>query len=174
MTAAASQRLLRPGPIVLLLVVAALLATGTFLAEPMRVTSSSMTPTLRAGDHVLVDKSAYRHSGPARRDLVVFNAPPGAAEAGRLLKRVVAVARDEVAIEDGALVVNRAVVVEPAIDTSRIDGVYSGPVTVPPGTVFVLGDNRADSIDSRNFGPVSTPRVLGRVALRLWPRPGAL
>jgi signal peptidase I len=123
---------------------------------------------------VLVDKSAYRHSGPARRDLVVFNAPPGAAEAGRLLKRVVAVAGDEVAIEDGALVVNRAVVVEPAIDTSRIDGVYSGPVTVPPGTVFVLGDNRADSIDSRNFGPVSTPRVLGRVALRLWPRPGAL
>jgi signal peptidase I len=174
MTAAASQRLLRPGPIVLLLVVAALLATGTFLAEPMRVTSSSMTPTLRAGDHVLVDKSAYRHSGPARRDLVVFNAPPGAAEAGRLLKRVVAVARDEVAIEDGALVVNRAVVVEPAIDTSRIDGVYYGPVTVPPGTVFVLGDNRADSIDSRNFGPVSTPRVLGRVALRLWPRPGAV
>jgi signal peptidase I len=70
--------------------------------------------------------------------------------------------------------VNRAVVAEPAIDTSRIDGAYFEPVTVPPGTVFVLGDNRADSIDSRNFGPVSTQSVLGRVALRLLPKPGAL
>jgi signal peptidase I len=174
MSLPASRRLLRPGPIALLLVVAALLATGSFLAEPMRVTSISMVPTLNAGDHVLVDKSAYRHSGPARRDLVVFKAPPGAAEAGWLVKRVVAVAGDEVSIEDGALVVNRAVAAEPAIDTSRIDGAYFEPVTVPPGTVFVLGDNRADSIDSRNFGPVSTQSVLGRVAVRLWPRPGAL
>jgi len=72
-------------------------------------------------------------------------------------------------IEDGILVVNGQPVTERYLDQSRVDGVYYGPVTVAPGCVFMLGDNRANSVDSRTFGPVPAADLVGRVELRLWP-----
>ncbi|MFG2110978.1 signal peptidase I [Micromonospora chersina] len=143
-------------------VVAAIVASGVFVAEPMRVPTGSMRPTLQPGDHVLVGKLAE----PGRGDLAVF------ARSGELsVKRVVALGGDEIGIEDGELVVNGRTVEEPYVDHRLLDGVYFGPVTVPPGSVFVLGDNRTDSIDSRTFGPVARSDVLGRVVLRLWRQP---
>jgi signal peptidase I len=125
-----------------------------------------MLPTLRAGDRVLVDKRAYRDALPRRGDLVVFHAP----RTGDVtLKRAVGLPGDTVAIEDGVLVVNGGRRVEPYADPDAIDSVYFGPVRVPAGAVFVLGDNRADSIDSREFGAVSRGRLMGRVQVRLWP-----
>lgn len=58
---------------------------------------------------------------------------------------------------------------EPYVDQRAVDSVYFGPVTVPDGTVFVLGDNRGESIDSRSYGPVPLEAVVGRVAWRIWP-----
>ncbi|MFI0959983.1 signal peptidase I [Streptomyces sp. NPDC021080] len=140
---------------------------GTFLVEPVRVESTSMEPTLSAGDHLLVDDRAYRGAPPRRGDLVVFD------ESGAtLVKRVVAVAGDTVAIEDGVLEVDGRAVEEPAVDPKTVDGMYYGPARVPDGTVFVLGDNRRHSVDSRQFGPVPVTKVTGRVILRWWPRPG--
>ncbi|NMH93648.1 signal peptidase I [Pseudonocardia bannensis] len=139
--------------------------------EPVRIPSNSMAPTLAAGDHVVLD---HREFTPARGDLIAFTDPTGATRDGLMVKRVAAVAGDEVGLEDGVLVVNGAAVVEPYADRSRLDGVYLGPLVVPAGKLFVLGDNRGDSVDSRTFGPIDAGTVEGRIELRLFPDPGPL
>ena len=151
-----------------LVAVIALLAVGRYVvAEPFGIPSASMAPTLRQGDSVLVDKLAYRgHRVPGRGDLIVFHAP----RTGELtLKRVVATAGQTVGIEDGRLVVDGHRPTEPYTDPDAIDSVYFGPVRVPAGAVFVLGDNRANSVDSRSFGSVPDRDVVGRVRARIWP-----
>jgi signal peptidase I len=166
--ARADKGVLRRLPLGLVLaVVAVLVLAKTFVAEPMRIPSDSMKPTLLPGDQVLVDKLAYRGGGmPHRGDLAVFHDP----RTGEiLLKRVVAVAGDRVGLEDGVLVVNGRRPVEPYADQKSIDSVYFGPVRVRPGSFFVLGDNRANSEDSRVFGSVPTDRLIGEARVRLWP-----
>jgi signal peptidase I len=150
-----------------LLLVAVLAVLRLAVAEPFRIRSESMLPTLHSGDQVLVDKRAYGHVGSERRgDLAVLRAP----RSGQiLLKRIVAVAGDTVAIEDGLLYVDGRRRIEPYVDQRAIDGLYFGPVRVPQGAVFVLGDNRANSEDSRAFGAVATGRLIGRVSARVWP-----
>ena len=143
-----------------LLAVLALVAVWTFVAEPLRVTSVSMEPGLRAGEHVLVDKLTYRTRRPRRDELIVFPQPGD----GQLaVKRVVGLPGDSVALEDGVLVVNDAVRHESYVDHRTVDSVYFGPKIIPPGTVFVMGDNRGPSIDSRDYGPVAVDSIVGRV-----------
>jgi len=151
-----------------LLVVAALVVTArVFFFEPFKTDGLSMVPTLRSGDQVLVDKRAYRGSKlPQRGDLVVFHAP----RTGDVtLKRAIGLPGDTVGIEDGVLVVNGRRQVEPYADPEAIDSVYFGPVRVRPGTVFLLGDNRLDSRDSRDFGSVAGGELIGRVRGLIWP-----
>jgi signal peptidase I len=147
-------------------VVALLVAGRAYFGEPFKIEGGSMEPTLRGGDRVLVDKRAYDDAPPRRGELVAFDAPGGD---GVLLKRVVAVAGDTVGIEDGLLVVDGRRPREPYADQKSIDSVYFGPVKVRPGTVFVLGDNRANSEDSRDFGGVPVDDVIGRARTRIWP-----
>jgi signal peptidase I len=148
------------------LIAGALLFVRLVVAEPFRIVSASMVPTLEEGDSVLVDKLAYGDDGPRRGELIVFEAP----RTGDVtLKRVVGVGGDRVAIEDGLLVVNGRRPDEPYTDPDAIDSVYFGPVRVPAGSVFVLGDNRRDSADSRRFGAVPVDDVIGRVRARIWP-----
>lgn len=146
----------------------ALLLGGLLPVEVVRVESDSMAPTVQAGDRLLV-----RHGpGDVRRgDVLVLRDPHGA---GALVKRVVAVGGQRVAIEDGVLVVDAVPVAEPYADPDRIDGVFHRPRLVPPGHVFVLGDDRRESVDSRDFGPVPVSDVIGRVVWRLGPVPGRL
>lgn len=149
-----------------LLLVAA--TSGLLPVQPMRVDSDSMTPTVASGDLLLV-----RHGhGPVHRGDVVAVASP--LDDGMLVKRVVGVGGDEVAIEDGVLVVDGTPVCEPAIDPARLDGVWFGPVPVPEGELFLLSDSRDGSVDSRAFGPVPESSLVGTVTARLWPDPGAL
>ena len=161
-----AHRLRNAALVALLAIVALGLLLVPLVAEPFRIPSASMAPTIQAGDHVVVDKRAYRDAAPDRGELAVFRAP-GAGEV--TLKRVIGVPGDQVAIEDGALLVNGRRQTEPYADPASIDSEFFGPITVRPGTVFVLGDNRADSIDSRDFGAVRTDRLIGRVAARVWP-----
>ena len=76
---------------------------------------------------------------------------------------MIGLAGDSVAISDAVLEVNARPVVEPYVDSSHMDGTYFGPVTVPPGTAFVLGDNRGSSIDSRDYGPIELDQMAGTV-----------
>ena len=146
----------------LVVAAAALLAVRSFVAEPFKIPSQSMAPTLVRGDQVIVDKLAH----PGVGDLVVFHAP---SSGEIMLKRVVAVGGDTVAIEDGVLYVDGRRRAEPYTDPDAIDSVYFGPVKVAPGALFVLGDNRADSKDSRDLGPVPVGDVIGRASARIWP-----
>ena len=149
------------------LLVAASVA-GLLPLQPMRVDSDSMQPTLAAGDLVLVEHDP----GRIRRGDVVAARHP--VTGGLLVKRVAGTGGDRVAIEDGRLVVNGEPVCEVGVDPARLDGVFFGPVTVPAGELFLLGDARAGSVDSRAFGPVALGEVVGAVRARVWPAPGGL
>jgi signal peptidase I len=141
-----------------------LVAIRIFVAEPFRIPSESMAPTLEPGDQALVTKVG---GAPHRGDLVAFHAP----RTGEvMLKRVVAVGGDTVGLEDGVLVVNGRRPAEPYVaDPDAIDSVYFGPVKVAQGSLFVLGDNRGNSDDSRDYGTVPERSVIGRATARVWP-----
>lgn len=145
--------------------IALMVVVRAFVAEPFGVPTTSMAPTLHPGDHVLVNKLAYRFGGPRRGDLVVFRPPSG----GLMLKRVIGLGGDRVSIDDGVLHVNGSAVREPFVNRRLVDSVFFGPVRVPSAAVFVMGDSRSDSLDSRTFGAVGRGRILGRVDVRLWP-----
>jgi signal peptidase I len=139
------------------LLLTALLGTREFVLTPVSVQGVSMEPTVHDGTAFVA-----RWTDPAdlhRGQLVVFRDPQGTLA----LKRVVGVTGDHVAIRDAVLEVDDRPVNEPYVDQSRIDGTYFGPVTVPKGAIFVMGDNRAPSIDSREYGAVTFDRVVGRV-----------
>jgi signal peptidase I len=134
------------------------------VAQPLRIVTGSMTPTLVPGEHVLATRLGRTDGDWRRGDLAVIHD-------GKVLlvKRVVGVAHDRVALRDGRLWRNGHPVREPWSDPRRIDGVYYGPVTVPAGHVLVMGDNRRESRDSRVFGPVPVGELRGRVVGVLWP-----
>ena len=160
-------RLLR-GTALVLVATAVLLVSGVLPVQAIRIPTDSMTPTISPGDHLLLDKRAA--TDPVVGDVVVVSDPFGD---GLIVKRVVAVGGDSIGFEDGILVRNGRPVDEP-YTTDFLDGVYYGPDVVPPGQLYLLGDNRFDSEDSRNFGPVPADTVVGRVVGRLFPSPGRL
>jgi signal peptidase I len=165
-SAAEPARRRRPSGIAVgVALIATLAIVRIFVAEPFRIPTESMEPTLKPGDQALVSKLSGHD--PARGQLVAFHSPRNGGEL--LLKRVVAVGGDTVGLEDGVLVVDGRQVREPFVDHKAIDSVYFGPVRVRPGTVFVMGDNRANSEDSRDFGAVRTSSIIGRAVARVWP-----
>ena len=130
-----------------------------YLLDAFYVPTSSMVPTLEVNDRVLVNKLVYRFGEPERGDIVVFEAPDGMT---RLIKRVVGVPGDRIAVERGTLVVNGERQEEPYLNPELPDESTYGPITVPEGCVFAMGDNRADSEDSRFLGPVPEEYVVGK------------
>ena len=144
--------------------VTAVLGARLTVCDPVRVSSGSMAPTLCTGDVVVVNHLAPRQ-GLAVGDIVTFPSPTDGEE---LIKRVVATGGQRVEIADAVLLVDGQAVVESYVDPETIDGVYFGPVTVPPDQVFVLGDDREVSVDSRTYGPVPVSQVDGRVYGTLW------
>lgn len=148
----------------LIAVVLVLVGVRAVLLLPLRVHGDSMRPTIRAGDIVLVARFGRHWQAVGRGDVVVLNDAAG----GRSVKRVVATGGQQVKIEDAVLLVDGQAVNEPWVDRDSVDGLYFGPVVVPAGSVFVLGDDRARSVDSRHDGPVPLDRLLGRVVVRIW------
>ena len=144
------------------LLAAGLLASRLWLVEPVTVSSESMEPALPKGSTVLMFKPGPMLGSLRAGDLVVFTSPE---DGNAAVKRAIAFAGQTVAIEDSVLVVDGVPQAEPGIDHSRIDGTYFGPVMVPAGHVFVLGDNRAGSIDSRIYGSVPLESLQATVLL---------
>ena len=172
-----------PWVLPLMLVLAFNLVFGVvrpFVAEPMRVPSKSMAPTLKPKDRMLTNKLAYDLTNPDRGDLVVFRSvEKGKKE--RLVKRAVGLPGDVVHVDRGVLKVNGEPQNEPYVSkakgSKKRDGARKappgvntfGPMLVPEDHVFVMGDNRAHSHDSRYFGPVPRENLIGEASLRFWP-----
>jgi signal peptidase I len=158
-----------------------------FVFQAFYIPSESMLPTLHVNDRVIVSKISYRLHAPRRGDVVVFDAPPGqphrreaswapirflrgllAPSAEEYVKRVIGVPGDRIEGRGGHIYVNGKVLVEPYLPPSTHTETFTERV-VPPGRLFVLGDNRAASFDSRSFGPIRGSSVAGRVVTRVWP-----
>jgi signal peptidase I len=138
-----------------------------FVVEAFYIPSESMVPTLQVGDRVLVNKFIYRFTEPERRDIVVFKSVEGGGE--DLIKRVVGVPGDKISVRGGKLLVNGERQREPYVNRRFPDRSFAASTTVPKGHVFVMGDNRANSRDSRYFGPVPNKKIEGEAFLRFWP-----
>lgn len=178
---------------VLILVVAALVAIliQSFFLKAFIIPSTSMSPTLQIGDRVMVEKVTYYFRKPKRGDIIVFRYPPQDKQALNTtnpfywpieqiletlhlahrgttpyVKRVVATEGETVELRKGKLYINGKLIPEKyAVD----DGSDFGPVKVPKGMVFCMGDNRPNSRDSRFWGPVPIRSIIGRVFLIWWP-----
>ena len=132
------------------------------VSERIRVESISMQPTLYPGDYVIVNKLAYRFSGsPERGDVIVFRYPPNP-EAIPYIKRVVGLPGDQIHIADGKVSINGQLTIEPYLTVATTRG---GDWTVPDGQLFVMGDNRNNSSDSRTWGFVPFDNIIGRAEL---------
>jgi signal peptidase I len=151
-----------------------------FVVQPYYIPSESMEPTLHGctgcnDDHVLVDKFSYRIHDPRQGDIVVFHRPaaanPDVVPEDVLIKRVIALGGDTIEIKKGRVFVNNGLLSEDYLnDNHTCYPTLNYPKhTVPAGDVFVMGDNRCNSIDSRTFGPVSDSSIIGRAFARIWP-----
>jgi signal peptidase I len=116
---------------------------------------------------VLANEFIYHFREPERGDIVVFRSPEfGGVD---LIKRVVGLPGDKIEVKSGALYVNGEYQEEPYLNPALPDESSYGPMVVPPGYIFAMGDNRADSADSRFFGPVPYDHIVGEAFLRVWP-----
>ncbi len=156
-------RRIRTGKLLLAaaIVVITVAVVRTQVIDSVTVTSESMEPTVCQGDTIILARS-HATSAVSRDDIVSFFSP---SDGTLTIKRVVATAGHRVAIKDAQLEVDGTAVPESYVDRASIDGVYFGPVTVPADSVFVMGDNRERSIDSRHYGSILTSQVTGRL---LW------
>jgi signal peptidase I len=149
------------------------LVVEAFLVQAFWIPSPSMVPTLEVGDRVLVNKLAYKFHDVHRGDVVVFTRPPAAQNGGDseikdLIKRVVAVGGDTLEGRDGRVYVNGELIEEPYLEPGTATENLP-PQTIPEGQVFVMGDNRENSEDSRYFGPIDEDTIVGRAFVKVLP-----
>lgn len=158
--------------IVIIVAVTAALMVRAFVLQQFAVSGHSMDTTLHDGDRVLVNKLSYRLHDPNRGDVVVLKTIEGAGERD-LIKRVVALPGETVEYRNCVLFVDGRELIEPYLDPSVVTPTSCGgdqaKLTVPDKTVFVLGDNRGGSKDSRDIGPVAYSDLLGRAFVIIWP-----
>jgi len=143
----------------------------TFVVQAFYIPSGSMEPTLQVGDRILVGKFTYRFEEVHRGDVIVFHYPlnPGK----DFVKRVVGLGGETVELRDGVVLINGTPIRE-LYPTALAGGDRActsnyGPQKIPPGELFVLGDNRCNSEDSRFFGFVPRPNVVGKALFIYWP-----
>ncbi len=169
--------------LVILVAVAFVLAFvfKTFIFQPFRVEMSSMTPTILPNERVLVNKFLYRFSKPSNGDVVTLYSPESLPEPGFnithlfssprriLIKRIVATEGQTVLVKQSKLYVNGKEVKESYIKFKDFNGF--GPEKVAKDHVFVMGDNRPNSKDSRMFGSIKKSELLGKAFFVYWPPP---
>ncbi len=158
--------------------VAVALLIQAFLVKPYRIPSESMENTLLIGDRVLVDRISWRFTEPQRGEITVFH-PPFSGPV--LIKRIVGMPGDVISLNDGYVYINGRKLDEPYVRriggrqeptdpfTNGLAWSLQQPYHVPAGTYFMMGDNRTDSGDSREFGPVRRSQLVGHAFWRYWP-----
>jgi signal peptidase I len=177
-------------PVLLLLALVAAWAMKGFVAQAYHIPSGSMEPQLAVGDRVVVSRTAYRLHDPRRGDIIVFDAPSADGDSGgiggfvtealegvglrrpddtELIKRVIGLEGEVIEARGGRVLINGRELREPYLPADVATADF-GPVTVPVDHVYVLGDNRSSSADSRSpLGPVPVDRIVGRAIARVWP-----
>ena len=155
---------------IFIMALALALFVKTFLVDSRVVPTASMYPTIEVGDRVLVNKLSYiADRAPQRGDIVVFKAPEEMHSRSDLLKRVIGLPGETVYIHDGTVYIDDVPLEEEYLN-ERPNYEY-GPVTVPDGCYFMLGDNRNNSLDSHRWQEAFTPEedIKGKVFFRYWP-----
>lgn len=180
--------------LVTIVAVALGLALGiqAILVKPFRIPSESMVPTLEVGQRVLVDRVTFRFGKPERNDVVVFKPPAGADENAcgvrhssespcprptparsetNFIKRIVGMEGDRLKVVDGRVYINGRRQSEPFINPDAECGICNLPreITIPRGMYFMMGDNRGESADSREWGPVPEKWMIGQAFVTYWP-----
>jgi signal peptidase I len=153
-----------------MIALAFLLAQGikTFVVQPFVIPTGSMEPTIMTGDRVLAEKITVRFRDPLQGEIVVFDDPTG--RHPQLIKRVIAVGGQTVDIQDGTVVVDGVPLEEPYVHGKVTDpGTVPLPVTLASDEVWLMGDNRPNSGDSRFMGPIPELMVQGRAFAIYWP-----
>jgi signal peptidase I len=174
-------RLLREwGPVLFAAVVIALFVR-LVLVQAYHIPSASMVPTLEEGDRVVVNRLSYQFGEVERGQVVVFKKPQGSSGQNDLIKRIIGLPGETIRFADNQVYVNGLRLEEPYLaeqDSTRPRLTIPGcaqttpaPDTcvVPEGAIFMMGDNRLGSSDSRVFGPIEIDNVVGRAFLRVWP-----
>jgi len=164
-----------------IIVVAVLLAglMRTFAFQTFWIPSASMVPTLGVYDRVLVQKAFFSWHDVREGDIVVFSHPPldqcgGPQEGGDLVKRVIALPGQTIYSQGNSIYVDGRRLAEPylpgydPLGPPIPDATRQHPYRVPPGEFYMLGDNRADSCDSRYWGPIQGSSIIGKVVLTIW------
>lgn len=143
-----------------------------FLFQPHQVKGSSMFPTFHDGEYILTDKFTYRLREPKRGEVIIFRAPGH--EEYDYIKRIIGLPGDTVMVESGKVNVKNQLLIEEYLPTDfyTSPGSFaraSQPISIPEGQYFVMGDNRAHSSDSREWGLVPKANLVGRAWFRYWP-----
>jgi signal peptidase I len=137
----------------------------SLLTARVVVEGPSMRPTLISGEWIVVNRAAYKVGAPRRGDVIVF-LPPTNAQTDDLIKRVIGLPGETVTIRGGKVWIDGAVLEEPYIlGTTSAENTWR----LGPGELFVMGDNRGLSLDSRTFGPIGMEKVVGKAVFIYWP-----
>jgi signal peptidase I len=171
--------------LLIVVVVAVALTVGLrlFVVQTFSIPSGSMEPTLMIGDRIVVDKLSYRVHAVGRSDIVVFSRPADERCAGPpvadLVKRVIGLPGETISLSGGQVYIDKKLLPEPWLPLSVRHATTPGPssapyalhqpFTIPAHDVFVMGDNRGNSCDSRWWGPIPESTIVGKVDLRVWP-----
>jgi signal peptidase I len=152
--------------------IVAVLLIRTFLVQPFLVSGDSMVPTFQNGDYLLIDELTYRLREPERGEVIVFRYPKD--EKLFFIKRVIGLPGERVEINNGQItIINgehpQGFMLDEAYISSSLETGGTEDITLADGQYFVLGDNRSFSLDSRSWGPVFKPEIIGLVRLRLLP-----
>ena len=141
--------------------------------RPTIVQETSMEPTVEPKDYLLMSRQAYRFGELERGDIVIFKSDLKLDEEHNklLIKRVIALPGDSVAVQDGLVYLNGEPLQEPYIAMGGTPG-YVEEITLGDNEVFVMGDHREVSVDSRSFGPIEKDTIVGQAVFRLWPLSG--
>jgi len=154
-------------------IIVALLAAFVIRAAVVQtyfIPSNSMAPTLEVGDRLMVYKLAFRVGQVDRGDLVVFNRPPSIenSQLKDFVKRVVALPGEQIQAINGVVYVDNVPLPEEYLSENSLTADFD-PIDVPKDHIFVMGDNRSNSRDSRSFGPINVDLLVGEVFVRIWP-----
>jgi signal peptidase I len=181
------RRLVIEYAIIIAVAVGLALLVQAYAVKPYRIPSGSMENTLMVGDRVFVNRFIYHFRSVHRGDIVVFREPGSGLDAGTvLIKRVIGLPGDVISLKSGSVYINGKRLSEPYVRPQRNpDGTFSPepslafsdgqpyalvrPYPVPAGSYFMMGDNRTDSGDSRQFGPMPRTAIIGEAFLIYWP-----